>query len=86
MIWEVIGITAAILTSSCFIPQILQGFRTKKLDDVSYGMLITLLAGISLWLVYGAYLDNWIIISANIFAFITNLTLILLKRRYSNKI
>ncbi len=83
MIWEAIGITAAILTSFCFIPQIIQGIRTKRLEDVSYGMLITLLTGIFLWLIYGIYLNNWIIISANLFAFITNLTLILLKKYYS---
>lgn len=83
MIWDIIGISAAILTSSCFIPQIMHGIRTKRLNDVSYGMLIVLLTGMFLWIIYGIYLSNWVIISANIFAFATNLTLILLKRYYS---
>ncbi len=83
MIWDVIGISAAILTSFCFIPQIMQGIRTKKLNDVSYEMLIVLLTGMFLWIIYGIYLSNWVIISANILAFTTNLTLILLKRYYS---
>ncbi|MCK4614444.1 MAG: hypothetical protein KAU14_06550, partial [Thermoplasmata archaeon] len=39
MYWALIGITAAFLTSSGFVPQILKGIRTKRLRDVSAGMM-----------------------------------------------
>ena len=35
MEWKIIGIIAAVCTTSGFIPQIIRGLRTKRLDDVS---------------------------------------------------
>ena len=32
---EILGLTAGAVTSMGFIPQLIRGYRTKKLDDVS---------------------------------------------------
>lgn len=65
MEWKIIGIIAAICTTSGFIPQIIKGIRTKKLDDISPFMYILLIFGISLWTAYGIHLNDVIIITAN---------------------
>ena len=58
----IIGILAGILILSGWIPQIIKGHKTKKLDDVSSYLMILIFAGAALWLVYGLALDDVYII------------------------
>ena len=62
MEWKIVGIIAAICTTSGFIPQIIKGFRTKRLDDVSPRYVYTLnlwpLIVVVLWHSYRGY-DNY---------------------------
>ena len=64
---EVVGYSAAILTTVAFVPQVLQALRTKDLSSVSLAMYITFCIGIALWLVYGLMLQAWPVVIANIF-------------------
>ncbi len=82
---ELIGILAGSLTSMGFIPQLIKGYKTKKLDDVSYYMPTLLAFGMFLWLTYGILIRSIAVIAANLFSIICNLTLILMKRYYSKK-
>ena len=50
---QFVGILAATITSVASLPQLLKTWKTKKADDLSYGLLVFLVAGISLWLLYG---------------------------------
>lgn len=81
--WELVGLTAAILTSMGFIPQIVKGVRTKKMDDVSGEMLLVLMSGMFLWFLYGLHLGNGIIVGANLFGVFSLFLTLVLKRRYS---
>ena len=80
-IW--LGIVAGTITSFGFIPQLVKGYRTKKLDDVSYYMPLVLVVGMFLWLMYGIYQADLAIIAANVFGIGCNLSLILMKNHYS---
>lgn len=80
-----IGWLAAFLTSTTFIPQIIKGFRTRKLNDLSLLMLLTTFSGISLWLIYGLVVKDTIIIVANIVTLTSVSTLIIMKYYYSKK-
>ncbi len=82
---ELIGFAAAIICSAGFVPQVARGYRTKKLDDVSYLMPVVLTAGMSCWLAYGILKGSASIIAANAFAISCNIALITLKFRYSRK-
>ena len=62
---EIIGGVAATLTTSAFIPQVWQVWRTRHTDDISLGMYTLFTAGVGLWLVYGILLESWPIIIAN---------------------
>ena len=62
---DLLGLMAGAITSLGFIPQLIRGYRTKKLDDVSYYMPLTLVVGMMLWLLYGIAVEKFPIIVAN---------------------
>ena len=80
---ELIGLLAGIITSVGFLPQILKGFKTKKLDDVSFFMPIILTIGMALWLTYGYLINSLPVIAANIFSIGCCVTLLIMKKKYS---
>jgi MtN3 and saliva related transmembrane protein len=81
--WDVVGISAAALTSISFIPQLIKGYRTKRMDDVSAEMLGLLMFGLFLWLLYGIHIDDYIVIGSNVFGIITLALTLALKLQYS---
>lgn len=84
-IYTWLGIAAGTITSIGFIPQLIRGYQTKKLDDVSSWMPLVLAAGMSLWLTYGILRNDIALIAANTFGVSCNILLLLLKKRYSMK-
>lgn len=64
--WVLLGISAGALTSSGYIPQIVRGFRTKKMDDVSALMPVILGVGMLMWLAYGVHREDVAIMLANV--------------------
>ncbi len=80
LIW--LGLIAGAITSFGFIPQIIKGYMTKKLEDVSYFMPTVLIIGMFLWLFYGIFRADLAIIAANIFAIICNILLVSMKKYY----
>jgi MtN3 and saliva related transmembrane protein len=81
----IIGVTATILTRYSSIPQIVKGFKTKKMDDVSFWLIFYLTVGLFLYVVYGIIIDDPIIIWGNAIGVVSNLILIILKIKYSVK-
>jgi MtN3 and saliva related transmembrane protein len=77
-----IGIAASALTAASLIPQLIKIIREKKAQGISLAMLSVLLAGLSLWIVYGIRKEDWIIIISNSFAVLINLTTGLLALLY----
>jgi len=71
MNWEIIGAVAATLTMFGFVPQIAKIHKTRSVEDVSLTMLIQYSIGIFLWMVYGIYLQNNILIISNLVSFST---------------
>lgn len=78
----ILGLVAATLTTSAFIPQLLKIWRSKSAKDVSLEMLITFCIGVFLWLVYGIYLQSLPVILANLLTLIFNLIILWLKIKY----
>ncbi|MCM8781708.1 MAG: SemiSWEET family transporter [Candidatus Omnitrophica bacterium] len=48
-----------------FVPQIIKVINTKSAKDVSLTTMVQLSLGVSLWIIYGFHLNNFIIITAN---------------------
>ncbi len=82
MEWKIVGIIAAVCTTTGFIPQIVRGVRTKKLEDISPIMYILLIIGLSLWLSYGVHLKDMIIIVANAAAIAFSVFILILRYKY----
>ncbi len=78
----VIGILAGVLILSGWVPQILKGYRTKKLTDVSSYLMILIFAGTVLWLVYGIALDDVYIMGVNLAAMVLTMIVLSMKLKY----
>ena len=78
-----LGLIAGAVTSMGFIPQLIRGYRTKELDDVSYFMPSILAAGMSLWFLYGFFVQEFPIIVANAFGIGCCIVLLVMKKIYS---
>jgi len=80
-----IGLMAGLITTSSFVPQIIKGYRTGSMGDVSLTMPLLLMIGLTLWLIYGIYLRDLPIVLWNGVAIGLNCMIVLLKIRYGIK-
>lgn len=77
-----IGSAAAILTTIAFLPQVLRTLRTRSTADISLGMFVTYVTGITLWLVYGLMLGDGPLIWSNAVTLALAGTILALKLRH----
>ncbi len=84
---EIIGLAAATLTTSSFLPQVIKIFKTRSTESISLTMYLIFATGVLLWFVYGLYIQSLSIILANAFTFILQVIIIFLKLKntYQNK-
>ena len=61
-----LGVAAAFLTTASNVPQLLKCWRTGEAGDLSLKMLLMLCVGGGLWLVYGVFKADVVIIGANV--------------------
>jgi len=62
---KVIGIIAAILTTSAFLPQVVKTIKTKKTEDLSLPTFLMIQFGTILWLIYGYSINDMPLVFAN---------------------
>ena len=79
----VVGLSATFLTLWSTVPQIKKILRTQDADDVSKWLIISLIAGLSLWSLYGYLVRDVVIIIANAIGVSLNFCLLYLKWKYS---
>lgn len=78
----ILGTLAGILILSGWVEQIIKGYKTKSLKDVSKYLLIFISAGATLWLLYGIIVSDVFIIGTNIAAIFLMITVLIMKKRY----
>ncbi len=78
----VIGTIAGILILSGWVPQIIKGYKSKKLDDVSAYLMVLIFAGAVLWLIYGIALDDVYIMGVNLAAMVLTMIVLSMKLKY----
>jgi MtN3 and saliva related transmembrane protein len=79
---EIIGSLAATLTTTAFIPQAWQVWRTRHTADISLGMYALFTTGVALWLGYGILLNAWPIIIANFITLLLAGVVLLMKLKF----
>ena len=78
----IVAIFASILILIGWVPQIIQGYKTKKLEDVSKYLVIAIFSGAVLWLIYGISIDDIYIIGVNVAAMFLTMTVLMMKLKY----
>ncbi len=81
----IIGTIAGILTSISMLPQLIKVVREKEVENLSWGMIVVLLSGVSLWVVYGVMKNELPIIVSNAFSVLVNLMLLIYYFKYKDK-
>lgn len=82
---EIIGFSAAILTTSAFLPQVYKTWKTKDVSGLSLPMLIMFFIGVSFWLIYGVLKESPSMISANAVTVVSAFFLVYFKIKYQKR-
>ncbi|MBA0907999.1 MAG: hypothetical protein ITD33_06460 [Nitrosarchaeum sp.] len=78
----ILGIAAGILILSGWVEQIIKGYKTKSLKDVSKYLMVFISGGSVLWLIYGIIVFDVFIIGTNIAAIFLMTIVSFMKKRY----
>ena len=76
---ELIGLIAAVFTTSSFFPQVIKIWKTKQTKDISTAMYIAMMIGTCFWLTYGILINSFAIMVANIVSGLLVLFVLILK-------
>ena len=76
---EIIGLTAACLTTGSFLPQVYKILKHKSSDGVSLSMYLFMFTGVVLWFVYGLLIESISVMLANLIAGIFQMIIIYYK-------
>jgi len=79
---EIIGLIAGFCTTMAFLPQVYRTWKLKSAKDLSLGMFLVFVTGVSLWLIYGIMVDDLPIIVSNGFTLLFSGTLLYFKLIY----
>lgn len=79
---EIIGLVAAVCTTTAFVPQVYKVFKTKSTADISLTMYSVLFVGLVLWFFYGVEKDSLAIMLANAITGILVGCVIIFKLKY----
>lgn len=81
----ILGIAASVLILSGWVPQIVKGYKTKKLDDVSKYLMSFVAIGALLWMFYGFEKNDIIIIGVNVAAICLTMAVLAMKFKYKKQ-
>jgi MtN3 and saliva related transmembrane protein len=60
-----VGLLAGTLTTIAYVPQVVKSWRSGSTSDVSLTMFAIMVSGVTLWLIYGAFVHDIPIMVAN---------------------
>jgi MtN3 and saliva related transmembrane protein len=79
---ELLGGFAAVITSLCWLPQMLKILRERQTAGISLATNAFFASGVFLWLIYGLLIGSWPVIGANAVTLAFVLAIVGLKLRY----
>jgi len=79
---DILGFAAAFLTTFAFLPQVIKIWRSHSTKDISLPTLITFIAGVTLWLIYGVRVNAAPIFIANSITLFLNIVILGFKLKY----
>lgn len=84
-IYDLIGGIAVILSCFNLLPQVLKGFKTKSVQDISWIFIFMIIAATIFWFIYGKYRNDWAIMLTNSIIFGFAIILLIQKIMYTRK-
>ena len=82
---EVLGASAAICSTTSFVPQLIKLIRERTAEAVSAPMFVLTVAAFSLWSGYGLMLKSWPLVIANLVSLALSAAILVLKLRYRGR-
>ena len=79
---DLVGTAGALLTTLCWLPQVLKMLREKEARSLSLHATSAFTLGIALWLIYGLAIDDWPLIGSNAVTLALMAPIVVLKLRY----
>ena len=79
---EYLGYIGGILTTFCYVPQIIRVFRLRSAKEISLLFTILLLVGVVVWLFYGIFLSLAPVVLWNSIAVVIVAALLYAKMKY----
>jgi MtN3 and saliva related transmembrane protein len=79
---DFVGGTGAVLTTVCWLPQVLKVVREKETRALSLPATVSFTLGIMLWLMYGIAINDWPLIGSNAVTLALMAPILTLKLRY----
>ena len=80
-----VGIVAGICTGVSLVPQLTKVIKEKNAENTSIGMLLCLMAGLTLWAWYGVLKMDYPIIITNGFSLVVNCIILVLRYYYGRR-
>lgn len=77
-----LGLLAGTLTTIAFVPQVIKTWRSRSAEDLSLGMFSLFTVGITLWLIYGLWIQALPLILTNTVTLGLAATLLFFKLRF----
>jgi len=79
---DTVGMTGAVLTTVCWLPQALKTIRERETRSISLPATGLFTLGMALWLVYGVALIDWPLIGSSVVTLALMLVILGLKLRH----
>jgi len=79
---DILGYIGSTTVALLQVPQLLKTYKSKKADELAWGMILLNLFASIIWFSYGVMLEKMPIILANIIYFIATTGLIVMKLKY----
>lgn len=82
---EILGFAAGVLTTFAFLPQVIQVWRTRRVEDINLTTFSAFVSGVALWLVYGILLGSPSVIASNAVTFCLAMAIVVGKIRFRRR-
>jgi MtN3 and saliva related transmembrane protein len=82
LLTEAVGIAGALLTTFCWLPQVVKIVRERDTRAISFGANFACAVGVACWLVYGAVLTDWPLIGSSAATLVLLVAILALKLRH----
>ena len=79
---DAIGMTGAVLTTVCWLPQAIKLIRSRETRAISLAGTVVFTVGIAFWLAYGIALRDWPLIASNAVTLALMVVIVALKLRH----